>query len=429
MADLDCKAETLTTPQKQTMLSLAFSGIVNSATLPKYQDFIAKYLRPETPRLIFDLSGLSYINSSGLGELVRCQDICRESGGDLVLIKVPPDIIRIIRIIGFHAIIKLFPDRKRAAEYFDVGTVEPIEKEYARVAPKPPPSGKVRRPRPYKRRFPRTPIEAAVMLVIPETNVFSDILAIRWGKGQTGGKFSITKDLAETMAAISQNRPDLIIIDNTVGKADELCMDLKSKKDSSLIGVVRLYGNDGRSRKEMRVLENDSVTEPFEYNELFAVSEAELKRASDEKKFFSHQISIEIACNDKAIDAANHLMADMVRQADFNEYDASELRTAVREAIDNAYHHGNLGDMGKLIRCDCVLDHEKAVITVRDDGKGFDYEYYLALGRETDPQERARMRQREGKPGGLGIMLMMRCLDLLEYEGDGHICRLTKKFS
>ena len=52
---------------------------------------------------------------------------------------------------------------------------------------------------------------------------------------------------------------------------------------------------------------------------------------------------------------------------------------------------------------DCTLDNEKAVIQVTDSGSGFDYEYYLNLGRNADPQERARMRQRDGKEGGLGL--------------------------
>ncbi len=427
MADFDCKIATFQTSKQNAVLSLAFTGMINTATFPEFQAQIGKAVNDSAPRVVFDMEKLSYINSSGLGELIRCQDICRENGGDLVLIRVPEDIIRTIRIIGFHTIIKIFPDRKRAGVYFDTGATQEIAKEYARVAPKPAPSGKARPPKPFKEVFPRTPIDASIMLITPEKNIFSDILEMRWG-GEAG-TFTLSHNRSAAMASLATKTPDLIIIDNAVNEASDMCRELKLNKKSNMTGVIRLYSQGLSAPRELRVIENDRLTEPFEYNELFAVSEAELKKTEDEKKYLVHQISFEFPSTEVSLVAANDTISEVIRHADYSEFDASELRTAVREAIDNAYKHGNDRDKSKMIRIDCTLDNEKVAITVSDSGAGFDYEYYLDLSKHTDPQERARMRQRDGKQGGLGIILMMRCLDDLDYLEGGHACRLTKKYS
>ena len=111
----------------------------------------------------------------------------------------------------------------------------------------------------------------------------------------------------------------------------------------------------------------------------------------------------------------------------FDEHDAGELRTAVREAVDNAYRHGNKSQPEHKIYINYVLDQEKIVITVEDEGEGFDTEYYLALGREENAAARARKQRESGKTGGLGIMLMMKCLDTLEYNPVGNLAKLTKR--
>jgi len=429
MAELEFNTEICTTPDNTRVHCMTFTGMINTSTFPQFQDTAEELIGPDAHRIVFDLSGLTFINSSGLGELVRCQDSCREQGGDIVLISVPDEVIRTIRIIGFHTIIKIFPDRDRAFEYFDSGDIDAVEKEYAKIAPKPPPSGKTRRPKPHKEKFPRTPIDATIMLVIPQPDVFSEILEMRWGNENTSGRFSVTSNRTEAMTVVSENRPDLIIIDNTTKEAGDLCKDIKLSRDSNLISVVRLYAKNVGNGRDLRILENGKVSEPFEYAELFAVTETELRRTATEKKFLLHQTSFDFPNREDVLNTANDIIGDIARQADFNEYDASEIRTAVREAIDNSFRHGNGRDESKGITVDCVLDHEGMKITVTDEGAGFDFQYYLDLGAKTNPQERARMRQREGKEGGLGIILMMRCVDALSYDEGGHICRLTKKYS
>jgi len=43
------------------------------------------------------------------------------------------------------------------------------------------------------------------------------------------------------------------------------------------------------------------------------------------------------------------------------------------------------------------------------------------------PGEQARIRKEEGGKGGLGMTLIARCTDTLEYLGNGNVVRLVKK--
>jgi len=67
------------------------------------------------------------------------------------------------------------------------------------------------------------------------------------------------------------------------------------------------------------------------------------------------------------------------------------------------------------------------MMLIEDEGDGFDHEFYLAKIEEKDAFERAKERMREGGRGGLGILLMHRCSDHLEYLGKGNVVRIEKR--
>ncbi|MHC4778895.1 MAG: ATP-binding protein [Planctomycetota bacterium] len=64
--------------------------------------------------------------------------------------------------------------------------------------------------------------------------------------------------------------------------------------------------------------------------------------------------------------------------------------------------------------------------SVEDEGLGFDYKGALEKGRKGDAISAARERYLAGGMGGLGIMLMVRCVDLVEYNDKGNQVILTK---
>ena len=63
---------------------------------------------------------------------------------------------------------------------------------------------------------------------------------------------------------------------------------------------------------------------------------------------------------------------------------------------------------------------------VSDEGSGFDHEQYLLRATTKDVVTSARERHEQGRMGGLGIMLMQKCTDRLEYNDIGNTVTLTK---
>jgi anti-sigma regulatory factor (Ser/Thr protein kinase) len=123
---------------------------------------------------------------------------------------------------------------------------------------------------------------------------------------------------------------------------------------------------------------------------------------------------------------AQELCDALVRASGLGLEESTALTAAFREALDNALRHGNQGDAQKTLDVVFLLDRAQVTITVEDEGKGFEYESYLARARAANAQQASAQRRAEGKAGGLGILLMTKCTDRLEYLGRGNIVRLTR---
>ena len=94
--------------------------------------------------------------------------------------------------------------------------------------------------------------------------------------------------------------------------------------------------------------------------------------------------------------------------------------------MTNGVQHGNLADPGRDVMLRVSVDGDKVRCTVEDQGDGFDYRQALEAGRTRHAMELARQRYESGGVGGLGIMLMLRSVDLVEYNAAGNQVTLTK---
>ena len=102
------------------------------------------------------------------------------------------------------------------------------------------------------------------------------------------------------------------------------------------------------------------------------------------------------------------------------------MSAAFREAVVNAAQHGNKYKKDRKIEVQYLLDAEKITTVVKDQGGGFNHEQYVKSGSTRDAISAARERHAQGRMGGLGIMLMLRCCDRLEYNQNGNQLTLTK---
>ena len=76
-------------------------GEVDLATAPKLQQALADRLSHGPPSILrLDLSGVSFMDSTGLHALLVAQRAARLLGGDLVLVAISPQVTRLLEITG-----------------------------------------------------------------------------------------------------------------------------------------------------------------------------------------------------------------------------------------------------------------------------------------------------------------------------------------
>lgn len=79
---------------------------------------IARLLREGRKQMVLNLSGLQYLDSSGIGELARMYVMVVKSGGEMKVIGLTPKIEEILKITHLYQVFPEFPDEQTALRSF-----------------------------------------------------------------------------------------------------------------------------------------------------------------------------------------------------------------------------------------------------------------------------------------------------------------------
>jgi len=154
--------------------------------------------------------------------------------------------------------------------------------------------------------------------------------------------------------------------------------------------------------------------------------DAESKPDSPEPWTGEADIQFHVPATDPLIDLLGDRLKLLLAASCLNENDRHYLLWALNEALSNALRHGASRDPLKIIECRLIRTDQRVVARVTDPGQGFDFQERLAIARTGDAIGVARSRFEEGGVGGLGIMLMIKCVDLVEFNESGNTVTLTK---
>lgn len=65
-------------------------------------------------RLVLDLAGLEFCDSSGITALIAARNHAHAAGADIALAAVPPRTLRVLKIVGLDQIFTMLPERHGA---------------------------------------------------------------------------------------------------------------------------------------------------------------------------------------------------------------------------------------------------------------------------------------------------------------------------
>ena len=93
-------------------------GDLDVYTVGSLRDALGKMIEDDTPRVVVDLDGVPFMDSSGLGALMGGVRRLREAGGDLAIACTREQHLKLFTITGFGEGVSIAPTVEEAAKGF-----------------------------------------------------------------------------------------------------------------------------------------------------------------------------------------------------------------------------------------------------------------------------------------------------------------------
>ena len=191
-------------------------GIINTDTVMTFKEYIDKVITKQPKRLILDFSKVTYVSSSGIGELIRLRDSFEQFNGTFIITNPTAEVAHLIRLLGLENILPVLPQIRHAMLLFSKGnykntTIAIINKKLRdRLA------GKEEAPR-FK---PMDPLGNYTIIMVPAKDFFTKFLEKRLAGSK--GKLKIAKSLSQALKLVKKSVPDMVIIDDAVEGNNDL---------------------------------------------------------------------------------------------------------------------------------------------------------------------------------------------------------------
>jgi anti-sigma B factor antagonist len=100
-----------------TVIVFALQGRLTLEPFGRLRDRVRNLVEQGGRHLVLDLSGVSYVDSIGVAELVRSQVIMSNQDGQLVLAELPTQISRLLQVTKLDQIFARFGTAAQAIEH------------------------------------------------------------------------------------------------------------------------------------------------------------------------------------------------------------------------------------------------------------------------------------------------------------------------
>ena len=107
----------ITTQQQDGVCALSLAGEVDVYTAPRLKEALVEQIESGCSRIIVDLDGVGFIDSSGLGVLVGGLRRAKEQDGAIRLVCTRDNILKVFRITGLDKVFPIFADISEAREF------------------------------------------------------------------------------------------------------------------------------------------------------------------------------------------------------------------------------------------------------------------------------------------------------------------------
>jgi anti-sigma B factor antagonist len=81
---------------------------------------VDELIRDNQKKVVFDLSGLEHVDSTGIGILVMCCGKMQAAGGEVRVAALQPKVAELMRVTKLNQIMVFYPTAAAAAENFEL---------------------------------------------------------------------------------------------------------------------------------------------------------------------------------------------------------------------------------------------------------------------------------------------------------------------
>ena len=96
------------------VVTLRIKGFIYANTLVQFDKVFQSVMAGSKKKMIFDLSETNYISSGGWSMLLVCLQRVKESGGDILLSGMKPEVHDAFELLEYNKVMRLFPNAEEA---------------------------------------------------------------------------------------------------------------------------------------------------------------------------------------------------------------------------------------------------------------------------------------------------------------------------
>ena len=88
-------------------IQLTLNGYLDTYNSPEFQSHINELINSGVKYILFNLSGLNYISSTGIGAFTSFMKILKQKKGSMVLIGIQEKVMEVFQLLGFTRFFKI----------------------------------------------------------------------------------------------------------------------------------------------------------------------------------------------------------------------------------------------------------------------------------------------------------------------------------
>ena len=114
MAELLFQSKQEKLPDGSPIIITKILGAIDGTTVRQFEDKLIGFFNQGVKNLVLIFSDVKYINSTGMGLLVKLADKFQEGGGDIKLVGVPEKVIALFDMLGLLSLFKIYDTEEDA---------------------------------------------------------------------------------------------------------------------------------------------------------------------------------------------------------------------------------------------------------------------------------------------------------------------------